>query len=185
MSTYPPIALAIKALIRAIGESPERDGLQDTPERAGQAWMHWTQGYGQDAKDVIKLFDGPEFYDEMILVKGIPFYSHCEHHLAPFFGTVDIGYIPEAKILGLSKFSRIVDIYAYRLQVQERLTANIADAFVEHLEPIGVGVHIRARHLCMESRGIQKQGTETVTTELQGVFKDKPEVRAEFFASIK
>lgn len=172
-------------MLHQLGEDTERDGLKETPDRATKAWLHWTQGYGQDPADVIKVFeDGGETYDEMILVKGIPFYSHCEHHLAPFFGTVDIGYIPNGRILGLSKFSRLVDIFAYRLQVQERLTSQIAFAIQENLNPKGVAVHITARHLCMESRGIKKQGSETVTNELHGVFRN-PEPRAEFFASIR
>ena len=180
------LSTLIRDMLHEIGEDVEREGLEETPQRAARAWLHWTQGYGVKPKDVLKtLKDGGETYDEMILVKDIPFYRHCEHHLAPFFGTVDIGYIPNGKILGLSKFSRLVDIFAYRLQVQERLTEQIANALTEHLEPKGVAVSIRARHLCMESRGIQKQGSETVTNELQGVFRTDQSARLEFLTSTR
>jgi len=124
--------------------------------------------------------DGGESYDQMVLVKDIPIYSHCEHHLAAIIGTASIAYIPNGKIVGLSKLSRLADMYARRLQVQERLTDQIADALFKHLEPKGVGVLIKARHLCMESRGICQQGHHTVTTALRGVIKDEPETRAEF-----
>ena len=133
-----------------------------------------------DAGTVLKVFeDGAENYDEMVLVKDIPFYSHCEHHMAPFFGTATIAYIPNGKIVGLSKLSRLTKVFANRLQVQERLTAQIADAIVKHLDPRGVGVVVRARHLCMESRGICQQGHHTVTSALRGRMT-VPEVRAEF-----
>jgi GTP cyclohydrolase I len=168
-------------LLQFIGEDPTREGLRDTPKRVLKAWAEWCKGYTADPKEILKAFeDGAERYDEMVMVKDIPIYSHCEHHLAPFFGTVTIAYVPDGHIIGLSKLSRLADIFSKRLQVQERLTSQIADALVEALNPRGVGVVIKARHLCMESRGICKQGELTVTSAVRGVFKDKPEARAEF-----
>lgn len=171
----------IRSLLRFIGEDPEREGLRDTPARVLRAWKEWTSGYGVDPTDVLQTFeDGGENYDEMVLVRDLPFYSHCEHHLAPFFGTVTVVYIPEGRIVGLSKIGRVVEIYARRLQVQERMTCQIADAIWNGLRPKGVGVVVRARHLCMESRGLSKQGHETVTSALRGRFLWNSKVRAEF-----
>jgi GTP cyclohydrolase I len=134
-----------------------------------------------DPKALLKVFeDGAEQYDQMVVVKDIPIYSHCEHHLAPIFGTATIAYIPNGKIVGLSKLSRLADGFARRLQVQERLTNQIADSLMKELDPIGVGVIIKARHLCMESRGICQQGHHTITTALRGAIKDEDQVRAEF-----
>lgn len=172
---------AARSLLAGIGEDALRDGLRDTPNRFVSAWAEWTDGYKKDPKEVLKEFDG-EAYDEMILVKDIPFYSHCEHHLAPFFGVAHIGYIPNGKIVGLSKLSRLLDVFAHRLQVQERLTAQVADALMEHLHPRGAAVSIRARHFCMESRGIRKQGSMTVTNVLRGVYLQDPAVRGEFLS---
>lgn len=169
-----------------IGEDPNRGGLVETPARVVKAWQAWTSGYGKDPRDVLKVFeDGAENYDEMVVVRDIPFYSHCEHHLAPFFGTACIAYIPDGYVVGLSKLSRVLDIYARRLQVQERLTNQVADAINDHLAPKGVGVVIKARHLCMESRGICQQGHHTVTSALRGAVKDQPETRAEFLSLVK
>jgi GTP cyclohydrolase I len=161
-------------------ENPDRPGLVETPARVAKAWKHWTSGYAIDPASVLKTFeDGAEGSDEMVIVKGIPLYSHCEHHLAAIFGTATVAYIPDGRIVGLSKISRLVDVFARRLQVQERMTVQIADALVEHLAPRGVGVRISARHLCMESRGICQQGHHTITTALRGVlFEGAP--RAEF-----
>ena len=171
----------IKRLLQFVGEDPERGGLLETPSRVAKAWGHWCSGYGKNAADILKVFeDGAEKCDEMVIVKDIPIYSKCEHHLADIFGTVTIAYIPNGKIVGLSKLSRLADMFARRLQVQERLTNQIADALDEHLQPKGVGVIVRARHLCMESRGICQQGHHTITSALRGVLKDKPEARAEF-----
>lgn len=170
-------------LLTAIGEDPNREGLQDTPARVMKAWRQWTSGYEQDPADILRTFrDGGETYDEMVLVRAIPFYSHCEHHLAPFFGTADIAYIPNGRIVGLSKLSRLLDIYAKRLQVQERLTGQVVDALMDHLQPKGAACTIRARHLCMESRGICKQGHETITNALRGVFLEDGKARAEFLS---
>jgi GTP cyclohydrolase I len=160
----------------------ERAGLKETPLRTAKAWEAWTSGYRQDPKSVFKMFkDGAEKVDEMVALKGIPFYSHCEHHLAPFFGEATVAYIPNGKIIGLSKLSRLVEIFAHRFQVQERMTNQIADALVKGLTPLGVGVVMRARHFCMESRGIRQQGIVSVTSALRGVMRTKPEARAEFF----
>lgn len=161
-----------------------RQGLQETPLRFAKAWEFWTSGYGKDPSDVLKIFDdGGEQYDEMIVVNNIPFYSLCEHHLAPFFGTATIAYIPnpgKQQVIGLSKASRLTDIYARRLQVQERLTVQIADALDFHVRPLGVGVKVKARHLCMESRGVCQCGVETTTTAFRGVMKTEPAAKAEF-----
>lgn len=168
-------------LLQYIGDDPTREGLHETPARVAKAWEFWGSGYGQNPADVLKTFeDGAEGADEMVIVRNIPFYTHCEHHLAPFFGTATIAYLPNKKIVGLSKLSRVLDIFARRLQVQERLGAQIADALVEHLDCLGCGVVITARHLCMESRGICKQGSDTRTSALRGLFKDDPAVRNEF-----
>lgn len=168
-------------LLRVIGENPERGGLIETPARALKAWEFWTQGYNQNPADVLKVFeDGAEKYDQMVIVKNMPIYSHCEHHLAPFFGTATIAYIPKGKVVGLSKLKRVANIFARRLQVQERLTQQIADAIEEHLQPLGVGVVIKCRHMCMESRGIETQGAETITSALRGIIQDEPQTRAEF-----
>lgn len=173
-------------ILQYIGEDVSRGGLTETPDRVVRAWEHWFSGYKQKPEDVLKTFeDGAQDYDEMIVVREIPFYSHCEHHIAPFFGTATIAYIPDKKIVGLSKLSRLLDIYAKRLQVQERLTTQIVDALTKHLKPRGAGCIIKARHLCMESRGIEKQGHQTVTSALSGVFKTKPEARAEFMGLLK
>lgn len=170
-------------LLQYIGEDVTREGLRDTPRRFLAAWKEWTAGYGQDPETIIKSFeDGAQKYDEMVMVRDIPFYSMCEHHLAPFFGTATIAYVPTQKVVGLSKLGRLLDVFARRLQVQERLTVQVADAIQVHLQPLGVAVLIRARHLCMESRGLSKQGHETETSAVRGVFRDKPEARSEFFA---
>ena len=180
------VATAISTILHEVeGTDPNehklREGLQDTPSRVAKAWEFWTSGYGRDVADVLKTFeDGAEGVDEMVLVKDIPFYTHCEHHMAPFFGTATIGYIPNGKVVGLSKLSRVLDIFARRLQVQERLTCQVADALMQHLQPKGAAVLVRARHLCMESRGVCQQGHHTTTSALRGVFKEQPEVRAEF-----
>jgi GTP cyclohydrolase I len=173
----------VTRLIQYIGDDPQRGGLLETPERFAKAWKFWGSGYGQDPDTVLKVFeDGAEGCDEMVVVKAIPFYTHCEHHLAPFFGTATIAYLPNQRIVGLSKLSRVLKIFARRLQVQERMTQQVANAIMAGLDPLGCGVVVRARHLCMESRGLCEQGSETITSALRGVFKDDPSVRAEFLA---
>lgn len=176
----------ITRLIQFVGDDPHRGGLQETPARVAKAWQFWCKGYTEDPADVLKVFeDGAENYDEMVLVKDIPFYSKCEHHMADIFGTASIAYIPGGKIVGLSKLSRLLSVFARRLQVQERLTNQIADALEKHLGAKGVGVVIKARHMCMESRGICQQGHHTVTSALRGVIKESAEARAEFMALVK
>lgn len=164
-----------------------REGLISTPGRAAKAWAHWLGGYDIDPASLLTIFeDGSEGYDEIVMVKDLPFYSHCEHHLAPFFGRATIGYIPGPKgIIGLSKAARILDAYARRLQVQERMTTQIANTLWQGLAPVGVAVQIRARHMCMESRGICLQGHTTTTQALQGVFRHEPAARAEFIELAK
>jgi GTP cyclohydrolase IA len=170
-------------LIEFCGEDVTRGGLVETPARMVKAWQFWTQGYQQSAAEILKTFeDGGENYDEMIHQRDIPFYSQCEHHLAPFFGTVTFAYIPGKRIVGLSKMNRLVDVFARRLQVQERLTVQVVNAFCEVLSPRGAAITIQARHLCMESRGVCQQGMTTTTSALRGVFKEQPAARAEFFS---
>lgn len=177
---------AVRAILNEIDPSPDRQGIQETPMRVAKALEFWTRGYSQDPAEILKVFeDGGEGYDEMVIVKDIPIYSQCEHHMASIFGTATIAYIPNGKIVGLSKLSRLADIYARRLQVQERLTAQIADALWENLNPKGVGVILRCRHMCMESRGLCQQGHHTITSALRGVIKDEHKVRSEFLSLAK
>jgi len=172
-----------RRLLISLGEDPDRAGLVETPSRVAKAWKHWTSGYTQDPAELLKVFeDGAEGYDELIIIRGIPVYSHCEHHLAPFFGKATIGYVPDGKIVGLSKLTRLVDCFAKRLQGQERLTVQIANALMTHLEPKAVGVIIHCRHLCMESRGIRTQGEETITSTMLGDLLSNLALRTEFLA---
>ena len=178
---YHQLYVAMLLLLNAAGEDVEREGLLETPERAAKAWLDWTSGYTMDPRDVMKTFeDGGKDCDEMVVRTNIPVYSHCEHHLAPIFGTATVAYIPDGRVIGLSKLDRLVDIFARRLQVQERMTNQIADALQEHLQPVGCGVIVRARHLCMESRGVRHVDSNTRTSALRGVFKTDPRVRTEF-----
>jgi GTP cyclohydrolase IA len=175
-----------KSILNLLDENPTRAGIQETPLRAAKAWEEWTSGYHVDIPKLFKVFeDGGETYNQMITVKDIPIYSHCEHHLASIFGTVTISYIPNGKIVGLSKLSRVADAFAKRLQVQERLTDQIADAINDNLKPLGVGVMIKARHMCMESRGICQQGHHTITTALRGCISDEALARSEFMEMVK
>lgn len=168
-------------LIETNGQEELREGLLETPERVTKAFAHWFGGYDVDIGGLLKVFeDGADDYDQMVIVKNIPIYSKCEHHMADIFGTVTIAYIPNGKIVGLSKLSRLADAFARRLQVQERLTTQIADALVKHLDPIGVGVIIKARHMCMESRGLCQQGHHTITSALRGAIKEDRDARSEF-----
>lgn len=186
MAPAPRYEDLITGLLRYVGEDPAREGLKETPARVLKAWRHWCQGYGQDPASVLKTFeDGAAGVDEMVVVKSLEFYSHCEHHMAPFFGTAHIAYIPDKRIVGLSKLGRVLDIFAQRLQVQERLTNQIADAIEEVLQPKGVGVILEAKHFCMCSRGVNKQHSTTVTSALRGAIKDKPSARAEFLSLMR
>lgn len=176
----------IRRVIQFIGDDSEREGLAETPKRVAKAYGEWFSGYGVDPDSVLKVFeDGAENVDEMVVVKDITFYSHCEHHMAPFFGSVTIAYIPDGKIVGLSKLHRLTQIFARRLQVQERMTTQIADALEKALKPKGLGVLVKARHLCVESRGIQQTKSETVTSAIRGRLKESPEARAEFMLLAK
>jgi GTP cyclohydrolase I len=170
-----------RRFLKSLGEDPDRPGLIETPARVTKAWKHWSSGYGQNPADVLKAFeDGAEEYNELIVVRNIPVYSHCEHHLAPFFGKATVGYMPDGKIVGLSKLTRLVECFAKRLQVQERLTIQVANALMENLQPKAVGVVIRCRHLCMESRGIKTAGEETVTSAMLGELQPNLAMRTEF-----
>lgn len=163
-----------------------REGLKETPMRVAKAWEHWTSGYAMDVASTLKVFeDGAKGYDELVTVAGIEWYSHCEHHLAPVIGTATIAYIPNGKIVGLSKMHRLVNIFAKRLQVQERMTVQIADALEEHLQPLGVGVVLQARHLCIETRGVAQRGSITTTTALRGAMRTDTAARAEFLSLIE
>jgi GTP cyclohydrolase I len=172
-----------RRFIISLGEDPDRPGLRETPARVEKAWKHWTAGYTQNPADLLKTFeDGAEQYNELIVVRNIPVYSHCEHHLAPFFGKATIGYMPDGKIVGLSKLTRLMECFSKRLQVQERLTIQVANALMESLQPKAVGVVIRCRHLCMESRGIRTPGEETVTSAMLGELQPNLAMRTEFLA---
>lgn len=170
----------------AIGEDPKREGLKETPARVVKAWGEWFAGYKMDPATTLKTFeDGAELCgDEMVVVRDIDLYSFCEHHMAPFFGKAQVAYIPDSRVVGLSKIARLVDIFSKRLQVQERLTNQIANAIEEHLQPKGVGVVLRCTHFCMCSRGIGKQGSTTITSALRGALREKPEARAEFMGLV-
>jgi GTP cyclohydrolase I len=172
-----------RRLLSSLGEDPDRPGLHETPARVAKAWKHWTSGYGQDPVEILKAFeDGAEEYNELIVVRNIPVYSHCEHHLAPFFGKATVGYLPNGKIVGLSKLTRLVDVFSKRLQVQERLTVQIANTLMEVLEPKAVGVVIKCRHMCMESRGIRTPGEETITSAMLGELQPNLALRTEFLS---
>jgi GTP cyclohydrolase IA len=176
----PRIERAVREILLAIGEDPERDGLIDTPARVARAYAEQFAGLRQEPEDVLTtVFDAE--YDEMVLVRGIELYSTCEHHLVPFFGNAHVGYIPNVKgqITGLSKLARLVDVYARRPQVQERMTSQIADAMMAVLEPRGVIVVIEAEHLCMSMRGVRKPGAKTVTSAVRGSFLESDSTRAE------
>lgn len=177
-------ASLVRRQLELTGEDPDREGLLKTPERVARAMEFMMQGYGQDARTVIgdAIFEEP--HSNMILVRDIELYSMCEHHLLPFVGKAHIAYIPDGHIVGLSKLARVVDVYARRLQVQERLTDQIAQALTDVLKPRGVGVVIEAAHMCMMMRGVQKQNSTTVTSAVRGTFRDDPKTRDEFLQLI-
>ncbi|MBI1722525.1 MAG: GTP cyclohydrolase I FolE [Gemmatimonadetes bacterium] len=170
----------VAEMLRRLGEDPERDGLKKTPERVVKALQWMTRGYGVDPCDIIRNAMFQEKHESMVLVRDVDFYSMCEHHVLPFFGKAHVAYIPNGSIIGLSKVARVVDVYARRLQVQERLTDQVADAFQCTLEPTGVGVVIEAYHLCMMMRGVEKQHSKAVTSAVRGTFRDDPKTRDEF-----
>lgn len=170
----------VKTLLTEIGEDPEREGLLSTPIRVAKAYEFLTTGYHQDIGEVLNKAIFNERYDEMVLVKNIDFYSMCEHHLLPFYGKVHVAYIPNGKIVGLSKIPRIVEVFARRLQVQERMTQQIADTIEKYLQPIGVAVVAEAFHMCMMMRGVEKQNSSATTSAMHGVFQDDARTRMEF-----
>lgn len=171
---------SIKNILTQLGEDPEREGLQKTPERVAKAFEFMCGGYGEDPVKIINdaLFESSN--DEMVVIRDIEFYSMCEHHILPFFGRVHVAYIPDGKVVGLSKIPRVINVFARRLQIQERMTEQIADAVMQTIKPKGVGVVISARHMCMEMRGVEKISSSTTTSALRGLFL-KSATRAEFF----
>ena len=174
-----------RALLEEIGEDPNREGLQKTPQRAAEALRYFTKGYGQDVATVLNKAIFEEDYDDMIIVRDIEFYSLCEHHLVPFFGKCHVGYLPDGKIVGLSKIARLVELFSRRLQVQERLTHEIAHALEEAIQPRGVAVVMQARHLCMMMRGVEKQGSQMVTSAVLGAFRERDRTREEFMSLLR
>ena len=172
-------------LLEQLGEDPNRHGLQDTPKRMAKSLAYLTKGYQQDIDELLNGALFPIEYDEMVIVRDIDFFSLCEHHLLPFFGKCHVGYIPRKHVVGLSKIPRVVDAFSRRLQVQERLTVQIAHTLQEKLKPHGVGVVMEARHLCMSMRGVEKQNTIAVTSEMQGVFRKQQQTREEFLKLIR
>jgi GTP cyclohydrolase I len=179
------IEQAVREILIEVGEDPRREGLLRTPERMHRMWLELTVGYRVDPD---RLINGAVFdvgYSEMVVVKGIDFYSLCEHHMLPFFGTVAVGYLPRGRVIGLSKIPRVVEMYARRLQVQERMTQQIGDFLQERLNPYGVGVVIEAEHLCMAMRGVQKSGATMVTSSVLGTFRTTRETRDEFMAHLE
>jgi GTP cyclohydrolase I len=175
----------VREILRAIGEDPAREGLERTPERVVRALSTLTKGYHEDPREILNSALFTEEYSEMILVKDIDFFSLCEHHLLPFFGKAHIAYIPSHKILGLSKIVRLLEVFARRLQVQERLTTQVASSLMEAIEPDGVGVVVEAEHLCMRMRGVEKQNSFVTTSAMLGTFRTKVETREEFMGLIR
>jgi GTP cyclohydrolase IA len=176
---------AIRKLLTDLGEDPDREGLRDTPKRVEKAYKFLTSGYGADIDRVLNNALFSVDYNEMVIVKDIDFYSLCEHHLLPFFGKCHVAYIPSNKVIGLSKIPRLVDVFARRLQVQERLTRQIADTIRDKIAPLGVAVVVEATHLCMSMRGVEKQNSFAVTSAMQGAFHDNSRTRMEFLELIK
>ncbi len=180
-----PLEPVVRELLAGIGEDPDREGLVRTPRRVARAMRFFTQGYDQDLDSLLNAAVFNEGNDEMVVVKDIEIYSLCEHHMVPFFGRAHVGYLPRGKVIGLSKIARLVDMYARRLQVQERLTTQIANGLQTLLEPRGVGVVIEARHLCMMMRGVQKQNSRAVTSRMLGGFRSDARTRLEFLDFIR
>ena len=175
----------VREMISRIGEDPSREGLIDTPERVAKSMEYLTHGYAQQPSDVLNGALFTVDYDEMVIVKDIEMFSLCEHHMLPFFGKVHIAYIPNGKVIGLSKLPRLVEVFARRLQVQERLTTEIAEAIQEIIQPQGVAVVIEARHLCMMMRGVEKQHSAAITSAMLGVFREQQETRNEFLSLLR
>jgi len=180
-----PIAELVDALLVELGENPRRQGLRATPDRVSRALRELTDGYGVKPEDVIAdaIFD--QDYDEMVVVKDVPFYSLCEHHMLPFFGQVHVGYLPKGKVVGLSKIPRLVEVFSHRLQIQEQLTNQVAEALNVTLAPRGVGVVVEARHLCTEMRGVETPGGRMITSCMLGTFRRDPRTRSEFLDLVR
>ena len=177
------VAEAVKTLIRWAGDDPDREGLLDTPRRVAKAWREYARGYAEDpAEHLSRTFEEVGGYDEIVLLKDIPFQSHCEHHMAPIIGRASIAYLPSNKVVGISKLARVLHGFARRLQVQERLTAQVADAIWEHLQPKGVAVVIAATHACMTARGVQTPGVLMTTSRMMGTFREDERSRREVLA---
>ena len=176
---------AVRTLIQWAGDDPKREGLRDTPARVARAYEEFFAGYGQDPAEILKrTFSEVEGYDEMIVMSDIRFESHCEHHMVPIIGKAHVGYLPDKRVVGISKLARLVEIYAKRLQVQEKMTVQIADCLQKALKPKGVAVVIEAAHQCMTTRGVHKPGVGLVTSRMVGAFRDDPSTRREFLAVI-
>jgi GTP cyclohydrolase I len=173
------IEKAVREIIEALGEDPDREGLIDTPERVAAFYAEVFDGIHRDPGDVVDAFFGEEHYQEIVMVREIPFYSMCEHHFVPFHGAAHVAYIPKGRVTGLSKLARLVEGFARRPQMQERLTAQVADALAERLQPLGVMVVVEAEHLCMSMRGVKKPGATTVTSAVRGIMESQPATRAE------
>ena len=177
---------AVRTLLLWAGDDPSREGLAETPQRVAKAFKEFYKGYDEDPHDILdRVFEEVDGYQDMVLVRDIPFYSHCEHHMVPFVGKAHIGYYPSKGVVGLSKLARIVDVYARRLQTQETMTAQIADVIEEVLEPRGIAILVEAEHMCMSMRGVQKQGSSTMTTQYRGLFRDDPAEQVRFFTMVK
>jgi len=177
---------AVRTLIRWTGDDPNREGLRDTPKRVVKAFDQFYAGYAENPQKVLsKIFAEVEGYGDIVLVRDIPFYSHCEHHMVPFFGTTHIAYYPSEGVVGLSKLARLVDVFARRLQTQEAMTAQIAEALDEALKPRGVAVMVEAEHMCMSMRGVQKAGAVTITTHFTGAFKREPSEQVRFLTLVR
>ena len=174
-----------KLLLSEIGEDPTREGLINTPERVAKAWDFFSQGYRANVEEIVNGAIFEEDCSEMVVVRDIEFFSMCEHHMIPFFGRCHVGYLSNKKIIGLSKIPRIVDAFSQRLQVQERLTSQIAETLMDILDPIGVGVVMEGRHLCMQMRGVEKQNSFATTSSMLGQFRESPETRSEFLSIIR
>ena len=175
------VEAAVRTIIRWAGDDPRRDGLAETPSRVARAFEEFFAGYAQDPAEILqKTFEEIEGYDEMIALRGIPFESHCEHHMAPIIGQAWVAYIPNGRVVGISKLARVVDVFAKRLQIQEKMTAQIANVILDVLKPQGVAVVIKATHHCMSTRGIHKSGTDLVTSRMLGVFRENAITRQEF-----
>jgi GTP cyclohydrolase I len=177
---------AVRTIIRWAGDDVSRDGLHETPARVTRAYEEYFKGYGEDPEEILqKTFEEIEGYDEMIVLRGIRFESHCEHHMAPIIGRAWVGYIPNGRVVGISKLARVVDAFAKRLQIQEKMTAQIANTIENVLQPQGVGVIIKAEHHCMTTRGVHKPGTDLVTSRMLGVFRDNPISRQELLSMVE